>query len=323
MFLYVLYFILLVGGIQIYFVIAEKYDVVDKPNHRSSHTDTIIRGGGIIFYLGALLWFFRSGFEYPWFYLGLTLISIISLLDDIFSLSNWIRLIAHLIAILLVFHELNLYSATIPYIVISVVVSIGIINFYNFMDGINGITGLYSLATISCFWYINNYLINFIQNDFIYLVGLALLVFVFYNTRVRAKCFSGDVGAISIVFILLFLLWKLVNQSGNISFFILLSVYGIDSVLTIIHRLILGENIFVAHRKHLYQILANECQMSHVIVAAIYSLIQVIIFIGYVFLYNASYKIHLIYFITVAICLSIIYFFLKKKFYRLHLDNVN
>ncbi|MGZ2368723.1 hypothetical protein ACXR6G_02950 [Ancylomarina sp. YFZ004] len=323
MLLYILYFILLVGGIQIYFAIANKFNIVDKPNLRSSHTDTIIRGGGIIFYLGALLWYFQSGFEYSWFYLGLTLISIISLLDDIFSLSYRIRLFTHLIAILLVFYELNLYSTTIPYLIISVVVSIGIINSHNFMDGINGMTGLYSFTTISSLWYINNYLINFIQNDFIYLVAIALLVFIFYNTRVRSKCFAGDVGAMSIAFIVLFLLWKLVNKSGDLSFFILLSVYGIDSVLTIIHRLILGENIFVSHRKHLYQILANECQMSHVFVAAIYSIIQVVIFIGYVFLYNESYKIHLIYLITVVICLSIIYFYLKKKFYRLHLDNVN
>ncbi|MCZ4694002.1 UDP-GlcNAc--UDP-phosphate GlcNAc-1-phosphate transferase [Ancylomarina euxinus] len=317
---YSYYFIILLGGIQIYFAIANKFKIVDKPNLRSSHSNTVIRGGGIIFYLAALLWYFQSGFEYPWFYLGLTVICLISFLDDILSLSTWIRLTVHLIGILFICFQLNLFSSSILYLIVAIIVSIGIINAYNFMDGINGITGLYSISVLSCLWFTNNNFISFIQNDFVYIVGMSLLVFLFYNIRVKAKCFAGDVGSVSIAFILLFLLWKLVVISGDLSFFILLVVYGIDSVLTIIHRLVLRENIFEAHRKHLYQILANECRISHVKVACGYALLQMIIFIGYFFLMNQDIVIRYCYLFSIVILLSIAYFYIKRKIYSLHID---
>lgn len=307
------------GGLNVYFAIANKFKIVDKPNIRSSHSNTVIRGGGVIFYLAALLWFFQSGFEYSWFYLGLTAISLISFLDDILSLSNWLRLLVHLISILLICVQLNVFSSSIIYLFVGVIISIGAINTFNFMDGINGITGLYSFAVLTCLWFVNNYVTSFIQNHFIYVLGLSLLVFLYYNIRIRAKCFAGDVGAVSIAFILLFLLWKLVIVSGDLSFFILLVVYGIDSILTIVHRLILRENIFEAHRKHLYQILANEARISHVKVALGYAFLQIIIFIGYIFLMGQDIMIRYYYLFSIVILLSIAYFFIKRKLYSLHI----
>lgn len=62
----------------IYFKIADRFNIIDKPNERSSHTQITLRGGGIIFYFGALLFFIISDFQYPYFILGLTLMALIS-----------------------------------------------------------------------------------------------------------------------------------------------------------------------------------------------------------------------------------------------------
>jgi len=304
-----------------YFQFALRYNIIDRPNRRSSHSKITLRGGGIIFYYGVLLWFLQSSFMYPWFFLGLSGICLMSFLDDIRPVSRRLRLVVHLLAILMVFYQLELFTTPLLYLGISLIVATGIINAYNFMDGINGITGVYSMAVMSCLWFINNYQVSFIANDFFYFIGLSLLVFNFYNARRRAKCFAGDVGSVSIAFILLFLLGKLIIQTGDLFYFILLTVYGVDSVLTIIHRLILGENIFVAHRKHLYQLLANECHIPHVVVASSYALLQLIVFIGFVFLLDQDIMIRLYYFISVVLFLSLIYLYLKKKYYHLHADN--
>ena len=76
----------------LYFRIADKYNIIDKPNERSSHTRITLRGGGIIFYFGALAFFLTNHLEYPWFILGLTLITFISFADDIHSISQGKRL---------------------------------------------------------------------------------------------------------------------------------------------------------------------------------------------------------------------------------------
>ena len=71
-----------------YFRIADKCNIIDKPNERSSHTKVTLRGGGIIFYFGAFAYFLTSGFEYPWFLLALTLVTFISFVDDIKSTTD-------------------------------------------------------------------------------------------------------------------------------------------------------------------------------------------------------------------------------------------
>ena len=84
----------------------------------------------------------------------------------------------------------------------------------------------------------------------------------------------------SIAFILLFLIGKLIIQTEDFSWIILLVVYGVDSVLTIIHRLMLHENIGLPHRKHMYQLMANELKIPHVVVSLIYMAVQSVVIIG-------------------------------------------
>ncbi|RUT80124.1 MraY family glycosyltransferase [Ancylomarina longa] len=317
---YILISLILIAIILIYFKIADRFNIIDKPNQRSSHTSITLRGGGIIFYFGVLSFFIYSGFQYSWFFLGLTLITLISFLDDILTLSNKLRLSVHLIAMALLFYQLNLFDQPWYWIVMAFILFIGITNAYNFMDGINGITGVYSIAVLAGLWMLNNYHVNFIENDLIYCTSLSVMVFNFYNFRKKAKCFAGDVGSIAIAFILLFMIGKLLLVQPSIVPVLLLGVYGVDSVLTIIHRLLLKENIFQAHRKHLYQILANEAKVPHLLVASAYALVQLALNFVVLLLLKVDVGIAAIILLvlSVLLILAVIYIIVKRKYFHLH-----
>jgi UDP-N-acetylmuramyl pentapeptide phosphotransferase/UDP-N-acetylglucosamine-1-phosphate transferase len=297
-----------------YFRIANHFNIIDKPNQRSSHSRITLRGGGIIFYIGVLIYFLFEGFQYPWFFLGLSLISFISFADDIQPQFNKLRILVHFVAMGLMFYEWNLFSLSWYYSFIALIVCTGILNAYNFMDGINGITGGYSLVVTAALWYINSYQIQFIDSELIYALLSAILVFNFFNFRTKAKCFAGDVGAISIAFILIFLIGKLIIVTADFSYIVLLVVYGVDTVLTIIHRLMLKENIFEAHRKHVFQLLANELKIPHVFVSLHYSLLQLAIVSGFMAFQPYGYW----YLLVVTIVLSISYVYIKRKHFHLH-----
>jgi len=261
----------------IYFKLADYFNIIDKPNARSSHTSVTLRGGGIIFCLAAIIFFFFFGFQYVYFILGLVLISFISFLDDILTLNNKIRLSVHFISVMLMFYQWQLFSLPWFWIPIAVILVIGTINAYNFMDGINGITGSYSLLAIITLYYINKYIYAFTSPALLITIALSLLVFNFFNFRKKAKCFAGDVGSVGIAFIIVFFIGQLILATHNFNYILLLLFYGIDAVSTILFRVIRKENIFEAHRSHFYQFLSNEKKTPHLIVATIYLLVQLII----------------------------------------------
>ena len=313
---YLIVLVLLFSAELFYFRIADKCNIIDKPNERSSHTRITLRGGGIIFYFGVLVYFLTNHYEYPWFMLALTLITLISFIDDIRSTSQALRLVFHFSAMALMFYQWGLFSLPWWTILVALIICTGIINAYNFMDGINGITGGYSLIILGALAFINHSVVSFAEPDLIYTMLCAVLVFNFFNFRKRAKCFAGDVGAVSIAFTILFLIGRLIIQTGDFSWIILLVVYGIDSVLTIVHRLMLHENIGLPHRKHMYQIMANELRMPHV-VALIYMMVQAIVVIGYLILREYGYW----YLLGSVFLLSMLYLLFMKRFFCLHKFN--
>ena len=314
---YLIVLVLLFLAELFYFYIADKYNIIDKPNERSSHARITLRGGGIIFYFGVLAYFLTNHFEYPWFMLALTLVTLISFIDDIRSTSQALRLVFHFSAMGLMFYQWGLFSLPWWTILVALIICTGIINAYNFMDGINGITGGYSLIILGALAFINHSVVSFVEPDLIYTLLCAVLVFNFFNFRKRAKCFAGDVGAVSIAFTILFLIGRLIIQTGDFSWIILLVVYGIDSVLTIVHRLMLHENIGLPHRKHMYQIMANELRMPHVVVALIYMMMQAIVVIGYLILREYGYW----YLLGSVFLLSMLYLLFMKRFFCLHKFN--
>ena len=221
---YIIVLVLLFLTELFYFKLANKFNIIDKPNERSSHRKVTLRGGGIIFYFGALVYFLANHWEYPWFIVAFTEPALIN--------------------------------------------------------------------TVLC----------------------SVLVFCFFNFRKKAKCFAGDVGSVSIAFILLFLIGRLIIKTEDFSWIILLSVYGVDTVLTIIHRLILHENIGLPHRKHMYQLMANELKMSHVMVSFIYMVVQTVVIVGYIMCLNYGYW----YLFGTVLLLSLLYICFINKYFELH-----
>lgn len=313
---YVIILVLLFLTELFYFRVADKFNIIDKPNERSSHSRITLRGGGIIFYFGALAYFLTNDWEYPWFILALTLITFISFVDDIRSTSQGLRLVFHFSAMALMFYQWGLFSLSWWWIIIALIVCTGIINAYNFMDGINGITGGYSLIILGALAYINAEMVTFVESALIYTVLCSVVVFCFFNFRRKAKCFAGDVGSVSIAFILLFLIGKLILKTEDFSWIILLAVYGVDSVLTIIHRLMLHENIGLPHRKHMYQLMANELKIPHVVVSLAYMAVQAIVIIGYIYCQSWGY----LYLLCAILLLSFIYIWFMRKYFSLHLS---
>ena len=311
---FLIIFLLLILMELAYFRIADRFNIIDKPNQRSSHTSVTLRGGGIIFLFGAWLFYLFFGLQYSWFMLGLTLVGAVSFADDVKSLPDKWRLVVQFIAMFLMFEQfgiLNLHDWWM--VLVGLVVCVGIINAYNFMDGINGITGGYSIAVIVPLIYLNSRY-DFISMDFLYVAGLSLLVFCFFNFRKKAKCFAGDVGSISIAFIVLFALGKLILTTGDFAYIVLLAVYGADTVLTICHRIQLHENLGEAHRKHAFQIMANELKMPHVTVSSLYMALQLVISAGVIYLPINHY----LYLGIVILLLAAGYLLFMKKYYHLH-----
>lgn len=312
--IYAIIFILLFLLELVYFKVAYKFNIIDKPNLRSSHNSVTLRGGGIVFIFGMWTYAAFFGLDYRWFLFGLTLIGVVSFIDDIRSLSDSMRLSVQFVAMFLMFYQFGILSWQDWWIVlIALIICVGITNAYNFMDGINGITGGYSLTVLAPLIYLN-FRYDFISMPFLYVTSLSVLVFCFFNFRKNAKCFAGDVGSITIAFILLFALGKLVLQTDDLSYIIFLAVYGADTILTICHRIQLRENLGESHRKHAYQLMANELRIPHVYVSLFYMVIQLTISFGMIFCPINHY----IFLCITVILLMVLYLLFMKKNYHLH-----
>ncbi len=318
--IYCIEFILLLAIEFLYFRIADKCNIIDKPNERSSHSTIVLRGGGIIFMLGLWIWSAFYGFCYPWFLAAVTLIAGVSFVDDIRSLPDSVRLVAQFVAMGLMFYQLDMLHLEMWWVVIiALIVCVGASNVINFMDGINGITGGYALASLIPISILNKEM-GFVEESLVVTVILADVVFCLFNFRPRgkAKCFAGDVGSIGIAFILLFMIGQLIMKTGDVTYLIFLLVYGVDGCLTICHRIMLHENLGEAHRKHAYQLMANELKIGHVTVSLIYMGLQLAVSLGFIYLIPNTIVAHWIYLVTAALVLAVAYVLFKKKYYHLH-----
>lgn len=331
--IYSIEFILLLAIELLYFRIADKCNIIDKPNERSSHSTIVLRGGGIIFMLGLWIWSAFYGFGYPWFLAAVTLIAGVSFVDDIQSLPDSVRLVAQFVAMGLMAYQLGLFEMfqmsdgsllsgiVVPALIVllAIVVCVGASNIINFMDGINGITGGYALASLIPLFILNREL-GFVEDSLVVTVVLADVVFCLFNFRPKgkAKCFAGDVGSIGIAFILLFLIGRLVMLTGDVTYLIFLLVYGVDGCLTICHRIMLHENLGEAHRKHAFQLMANELKIGHVTVSLIYMALQMAVSLGFIYLCPNSTAAHWAYLAIALAVLAIAYILFKKKYYHLH-----
>jgi UDP-N-acetylmuramyl pentapeptide phosphotransferase/UDP-N-acetylglucosamine-1-phosphate transferase len=301
----------------LYFKVADKFNIIDKPNQRSSHTEVTLRGGGVIFWFSALLYFVQHIHSNYFFFTGITLVSLVSFWDDIQSLSNKIRMSVQFLAITLIFFEIGVFNLSFVPIIVAYILAIGLINAYNFMDGINGITGLYTLVVMVSLLYVNQEIQLFADSIFIKYAMVASIVFLFFNYRKKAKCFAGDVGSIAIAFWVIYLVLDLILKTHSLIWLLFLAIYGVDAICTILHRLYLKQNIFEAHRLHLYQVLSNEYKIYHRLVSLFYAVAQTIVSALVICLYQKVQDILL--FVIVIAPLLLIY---TLKFYLLNKSNL-
>ena len=309
-----------------YFMVADRFNIIDKPNERSSHTRIVLRGGGIIFTIALWIWSAWYGFNYPWLLAGVTLAAGISFVDDIHSLPDSLRLVAHFVAMFLVFQEMGIFQWDMWWIIpFALIVAVAGTNIFNFMDGINGITGGYSIVVLIPLAIKNEELriksgVGFIDETMLIVILLSVLVFCFFNFRQKAKCFAGDVGSIGMALILVFCIGRLMYVTGDITWIVLYLLYGLDGMLTICHRIMLHENLGEAHRKHAYQLMANELKMPHVVVSTIYMVLQLTFSLVAIYVIPDTILAHWIYLVASGSLVTLGYILFMMKYYHLHED---
>ena len=339
---YIIILVLLVLAELLYFKIADHFNIIDKPNERSSHSTIVLRGGGVIFSLAMVAWVVMMAVQGDWqvvvdylpFLCGLLLVAGVSFWDDVKSLPDSVRLVVQFSAMALMFWSMGIMHWNMWWIVIlALIVCVGATNVINFMDGINGITAGYALAVLVPLALVNGFPIRsgmtegmvratggFINQSYLIVAILGVLVFCIFNFRPKgkAKCFAGDVGSISIAFIMLFAIGRLIVQTQDVTYLIFLLVYGIDGCLTICHRIMLHENLGEAHRKHAYQLMANELKIGHVKVSLLYMAMQLVVSLGFIYLCPDSVAAHWGYLAGATVVLAVAYVLFKKKYYHLH-----
>ncbi len=335
---YTIIAVLLLAAELIYFRIANHFNFIDKPNERSSHSTIVLRGGGILFVIALWIWGLTPVHSpvgegsimalswYPWMFVAVTLAAGVSFIDDIHSLPGSVRLVTQFVAMLLMFYQLGMLQWELWWaVIIALIVCVGATNIINFMDGINGITGAYAMATLLPLIMKNEELSmkngeGFVEESLMIVVLLSVLVFSYFNFRPsgKAKCFAGDVGSIGMAFILLFIIGLKVMETGDVTYLVFLVLYGLDGVITICHRIMLHENLGEAHRKHSYQIMANELKMSHVTVSLIYAVTQLCINLVFVYVIPNTVLAHWIYMIAVIVVFGAGFLLFRKKYYHLH-----
>lgn len=315
---YIAIFVLLLALELLYFKIADIFNIIDKPNERSSHSRIVLRGGGVIFTIALWIWSLWYGFQYPWLLAGVTIAAGISFVDDIHSLPDSLRLVVQFASMFFVFQEIGLLHWDMWWIVpIALIVAVGGTNIFNFMDGINGITGGYSLAMLIPLFLLNQKY-GFVDETMLVVVILSVFVFCLFNFRTKAKCFAGDVGSIGMAMILVFCIGRLMIVTGDITWIVLFLIYGVDGCLTICHRIMLHENLGQAHRKHVYQLMANELKIPHVVVSCIYMALQLAVSLIAIYVIPDTIVAHWIYLVGAGIVMALAYIAFKMKYYHLH-----
>ena len=219
--IYALLFVVLLVVELFYFKIADTYNIIDKPNSRSSHSKITLRGGGVIFPIAVLLSCFL-GYITNAVTMAILLVAIVSFIDDIKPLSQLPRILVQTLAVVLVFWDFGMFQDLIWFLPVVFVFFVGWVNCFNFMDGINGITVLYALVTIASFACLKT---NQSNLELLITMMISCVVFGIFNVRKSAKAFAADVGSISMAIFLGYFMLKTIvvtNQLGYILFFLVI-----------------------------------------------------------------------------------------------------
>ena len=322
--------VLLVVAELVYFKVADHFNIIDKPNERSSHSKVVLRGGGIIFSIALMVWMIWKMVNGEWvmvndhwpLVVAVILAAGISFVDDIHSLPDSLRLVVQFAAMTMVLWPVTMGTdfslwIRVAILVAALIVAVGGTNIFNFMDGINGITGGYALAMVVPLFLLNQKY-AFMEESLVVVMGLSLVVFSFFNFRTKAKCFAGDVGSIGMAMFLVYCVSRLMYVTGDVTWIVLYLIYGVDGMMTIFHRIMLHENLGQAHRKHAYQLMANELKMKHVVVSTIYMVLQLAVSLVAIYVVPDTVVAHWAYLVGAAAVLALAYILFMKRYYHLH-----
>lgn len=310
---YIIITIALILSALLYIKLALKLKIVDRPNYRSSHTKPTIRGGGILFLFGLLFFWIMNGFQYSYFIFGTVFIGVLSFIDDVKTLSAKIRWPFQLIAVILMFYQVGLEHFPLWSYLPLLVLAVGFINLFNFLDGINGITGFSSLVTLAGFYYINqDYQV--VDNSILIILALSVIIFGFFNFRKKAVMFAGDVGSITMGMVIFYLGIEFIIATQSPLIICLYMVFGADSTLTLLYRVLKREKLSEAHRNHIYQKLVDHFKISHLRVSLYYTALQLLVSSVSIYLmYNIDIKYHFVIGLVISFVLTAIYIYIFRK----------
>ncbi|MBP5319178.1 MAG: hypothetical protein J6Y77_07235 [Paludibacteraceae bacterium] len=286
--LYILTAVLIVASLCAYFPIAHKYNLLAGVNHRSSHTKPVVTGAGFVFVVSYLVWLVEivclgKPVEW-WMWSGLLALAVVSFVDDLTDVWFLIRLLIQFLSLAAMLWQIQLQSdihfgfSVVQWLAALslLVISVGTVNLCNFMDGINGMMGGVGLAMCLTFILIDTYVVDFIDVRWLYFTLIPLLIFMYLNARPQPKCFLGDVGAVVLGYVFMYAISLLLIRTGNVVYVLIFAVTYVEAGLTVAQRLLAGDNIFVSHRIHLFQLMVNEGGKPHLLISGIYTLIQLL-----------------------------------------------
>jgi UDP-N-acetylmuramyl pentapeptide phosphotransferase/UDP-N-acetylglucosamine-1-phosphate transferase len=301
---------------------ARKHSIFDTENERSSHSGKTIIGGGIVFLLAMLIYSIYFNFPYPNYLIGAFILALISFIDDLSYVKYSYRLLAHLVALTLVLPYLEITNLGYFSILGIVILGVGVLNSFNFIDGINGMLGLISLIILSAVLYINLSL-NFTDTNFIIGIMLSVIVFLFFNFRNNPICFAGDVGSIVIGYFIFIFIISLCFATHDFYYLLLISVPGAEAGLTLLFRILNNQNILMPHRTFLFHFLVHDAKLSHLLVSAIYGLLQLILCIIVILTSEFDPVVKFTIFISVIVILTVVYLYFRNKYYNIRITFLN
>lgn len=292
-------FFLSYTGVKLFRRWSLRRKLFDVPNARSSHTTPTARGGGLIIVLICLLVYafytsFVTGNFQKGYFCGAILIALISWLDDLYSISFVWRFVVHTFSAALIIVTLGYFQKfNIPFYseidigragaVITFLWIVWLTNAYNFMDGIDGIAGMQAV-TAGIGWLLIGKMLGFQSTGFYGgIIAFSSLGFLIQNWQ-PAKIFMGDVGSAFLGYSFAVLPLLAINEIGQTSenggfmfliALLLIWLFVFDTVFTFIRRILDGERVWEAHRRHIYQrfVIAG---FSHQIVTGVYGLISIL-----------------------------------------------
>ncbi len=283
-----------------------KFGLTDIPNERSSHSTVVPRGGGIGILLSFVFYSLYFSLDLL-FWIPVLVLSGVSFFGDKYPITPRLRLYVQFACSLLfligLFYgrhvDLLLYILVLPVSIFMV----GTANFYNFMDGINGISGLASLVAFALLGYYGSS--KGFDGKYLIMCGVIMfscIGFLPFNLPL-ARVFMGDVGSIFLGFV--FSCMVILFSRSVPDFIILCSFllpFYMDELSTLLIRIKDKDKLSMPHRKHLYQLLANELKVPHWKVSLIYALTQIMVGITVLILQNNIYFV-----ILLIICYGILF----------------